>query len=96
MRQLPQSLFDIYALALPRGHGFGNRPPVEAWESEDGLPLGVVTHDESDGNFGLLVLRRRVNHVLAVICRENGLPDLIGARAREKSVMNEGALPGGK
>ena len=28
MRELPRGVFDIYALALPRGHGFGSRPPV--------------------------------------------------------------------
>ena len=31
MRQLPHFLFDVYALSLPRGHGFGDCPPVEAW-----------------------------------------------------------------
>jgi len=31
MQELPQWLFDVYALALPRGHGFGDRPPTGAW-----------------------------------------------------------------
>jgi len=42
MHRLPQPIFDIYALSLPRGHAFGDRPPIEAWQSEDGLAWGTV------------------------------------------------------
>lgn len=40
MRQLPQQLFDIYSLSLPRGHGFGRAGPIEGWRSEDGIAYG--------------------------------------------------------
>jgi hypothetical protein len=30
-----RGLFDVYALALPRGHGFGDGPTFEAWQSPD-------------------------------------------------------------
>ena len=57
MQVMPQSLFDVYALALPRGHGFGNQPPVGAWQSEDELTCGIVTHNVDDCKFGVLVIR---------------------------------------
>jgi len=63
MRELPQTLFDVYALALPRGHGFGNRPPIGAWRSDDDLACGVLTRDDNDRRFGVLVMRRREYHV---------------------------------
>ena len=91
MQQLPQFLFDVYVLALPRGHGFGDRPPVEAWQSEDGLAFAVITRDVNDGRFGVLALRRRVDHVWAVICQDQGLADLMDARALAESLLKEGA-----
>ena len=30
MHEFPRTLFDVYALALPRGHGFANRPLIGA------------------------------------------------------------------
>lgn len=33
MTPLAQPLFDIFALARPRGHGFGYEPPIKAWQS---------------------------------------------------------------
>ena len=35
LQPLPESLFSVYALALPRGHGFGSRPPKDAWTTPD-------------------------------------------------------------
>ena len=64
--------FDIYALSLPRGHGFGNHLPTGAWLSPDGLSCGVVTEDVLDGGFGILVLRRRVDDVWTVVAEHYG------------------------
>jgi len=58
MRHLPQPMFDIYALWLPRSHAFGDRPPVEAWQSEDGLACGAITRDVTDRTLGVLVMRQ--------------------------------------
>ena len=46
MKILPQSLFDIYALALPRGHGFGNRPPLEGWQTDEFVLYGKTVTKE--------------------------------------------------
>ena len=92
MQEMPQSLFDIYALALPNGHDFGRRSPLEAWQSEDGIAWGVVTHDDG-GDFGVLVMRRRVDHVWTVMAKEQGLVSPGDARARLEPLLKEGALP---
>lgn len=63
LKLLPRSLFDLYALALPRGHGFGIRPPIGAWQSEDGIAYGVITQHVQTPDFGILVMRRRVDGV---------------------------------
>ena len=93
MQDLPQFLFDVYALALPRGHGFGRWPPVGAWQSDDGLACGVVTRDVDDGDFGVVVIRRRVDHVWTVTAQEQGLASLGDALARLQPLLKEGALP---
>jgi len=72
MRELPRTLFDLYALALPRGHGFGEWPPVGAWQSDDGLAYGVVTRHVESGMFGVLAMRRRVDHVWVEKAKEAG------------------------
>lgn len=90
MRELPQTLFDVYALALPRGHGFGDRPPHEAWQTNDGLACGIITRDMNDQTFGIIVLRRREDHVWAVTAEEVGIADLEGARSRAEAAMKEG------
>jgi hypothetical protein len=68
-------IFDIYALSLPRGHAFGDRPPVEAWQSEDALAWGAVTRDVNDGSFGVLVMRRREDYVWVTVHQEHGFLD---------------------
>jgi len=54
MQELPQSLFDVYALALPRGHGFGDRPPIGAWETADGRAYGSISPNSSSSRGFLL------------------------------------------
>jgi hypothetical protein len=93
MRELPQSLFDVYALALPRGHGFGKRPPIGAWRSEGDLACGVVTGGVDDGRFGALVMRRRQDHVWMVTLQQDEFPSAAEARAMMELAMKEGAPP---
>ncbi len=93
MLELPQSLFDIYALALPRGHGFGHRPPVEAWRSEDDLKCGIVTQDTESGDYGVLIMRRRVDHVWTVTEETHALPSRDAARRKVKSAVGSEAPP---
>jgi len=73
IKPLPRLLFDIYALALPRGHGFGQRPPIGAWQSEDGISYGVITQHVKARDIGILVMRRRIDHTWAEIANETGL-----------------------
>ena len=93
MHQLPRPIFDIYALSLPRGHAFGDRLPVEAWQSEDALAWGAVTRDVNDQIFGVLVMRRREDHVWVMVYQEHGFSDSTDARTVIESSMREGARP---
>jgi len=91
MRPLPRPIFDIYALSLPRGHAFGDRPPVEAWQSDDALAWGAVTRDMNDRSFGILVMRRREDHVWVMVRQEHGFSDSTDARTAIKTSMKEGS-----
>ena len=93
MHRLPQPIFDIYALSLPRGHAFGDRPPVEAWQSEDALAWGAVTRDVNDQIFGILVMRRREDQIWVMVRQEHGFSDSTDARTAIESSMKEGARP---
>lgn len=93
MKVVPQSLFDIYALMLPRGHGFGSRPPVGAWQSDDGLACGMVTRDDDSCDFGLLVIRRRVDHVWTITSEEYGLTSRDEALAKLEPLLKDGSPP---
>ncbi len=86
-------MFDIYALALPRGHGFGDKPPVGAWESDDHRACGIVTRDVNEGTFGALVMRRRIDDVWKVTAREQNFRTLDDARLRMELLLKEGAPP---
>jgi hypothetical protein len=91
MHRLPQPIFDIYALSLPRGHAFGDRPPVEAWQSEDGLAWGAVTRDVTDRGFGVLVMRRRQGHAAWLRVYRRPFTARIG-RARWSAMESGGGL----
>lgn len=93
MQPLPEGLFSVYALGLPRGHGFGSRPPKGAWTTPDHIACGVLRHDNTDGSHGLLVMRRRVDQVWAVTAEEWGFPDEDQAKARIGELLREGAPP---
>jgi hypothetical protein len=91
VKELPQTLFDVYALALPRGHGFGERPPIEGWQTEDGNAYGVVTCEETSRDFGILVIRRRIDQVWTVTQEMHGLPSRESARSALESHLVENA-----
>lgn len=93
MRPLSQWEFDIYALSLPRGHDFGEQPPVGAWRSEDGLSCGALTRDVNDHSFGLLVMRRRTDHVWSVTAEKTGYAVQEKARAQLPPLLKEGEPP---
>jgi hypothetical protein len=89
MQELAQSLFDIYALSLPRGHGFSDQPPVAAWQSSDGIACGVVTSG-ADRRFGFFVMRRRTDNVWTTTAQEHGLGSMSEARSRMEPSLQEG------
>ncbi len=93
MKELPQSLFDVYALSLSRGHDFGSAPPTGAWQSDDSLAWGVITHDEERFVFGILVLRRRVDHVWVVTSQHDDIKSFDDAFMQLKLLLKEGVPP---
>mgnify|MGYP001556946994 CR=1 FL=1 len=90
MHAVPQSRFDIIALALPYGLGFGRSLPVERYESEDQIACGMVLR-EDDGSFGAQVMRRREDDVWTVTLRREGLADRAAAFALLEPALREGA-----
>lgn len=90
MRELPQWEFDIYALALPRGHGFGEAPPIAAWLTDDGRTCGIVTVRGDNDSFGYLVTRRRIDWVWVVTHEAGGFHTLRDARLAVEHLMVEG------
>lgn len=93
MTPLGRGPFDIYALALPRGLGFGDRPPFEAWQSNDGIACAILTRDVGDGSIGLIVMRRRADDVWTVTMDAAGMTDVEAVRARAASEIKEGEPP---
>lgn len=93
MKTLPQTLFDVYALSLQRGHGFGSRPPIEGWQTEDGNSWGVLTQDDDAGDFGMLVMRRRVDQVWTVTEQTHGFRSHDFTRSRLAAFLIEGQPP---
>ncbi len=93
VESISQWQLDIHALSLPRGHAFGDRPPVGAWRSSDGLACGVVRQDVTDGTFGFLVMRRRVDRVWTVIERRHGFTSRAEARHHMARRLRDGEPP---
>lgn len=71
MEQLPQCIFDVLALSLPRGLGFGENPPVSSWRSGDWITVGALTRNDTSNRHGVLVMRRREDEVWAVLRWDN-------------------------
>lgn len=90
MIDLQNFLFDVFALSLPRGHGFGDWPPIEGWQSSDGTSIGVVTKCVDSGDFGLLAMRRRVDQVWTVVAEEKPFERIGGARERLEPLLRHG------
>ncbi|MEO8627661.1 MAG: hypothetical protein ABI612_06105 [Betaproteobacteria bacterium] len=71
MKELAASRFDVIALSLPRGLGFGDNPPVGAWLSNDDATCAVLTQNSNSGAYGVLIMRRRIDDVWCVVHRED-------------------------
>lgn len=67
MKEIAAPMFDLIALSLPRGLGFGDSPPVGAWLSEDGISCAALTRNIHSGSFGIVTLRRRVDSVWVLL-----------------------------
>ena len=67
MTPIPFGMFDVYALSLPRGLGFGDDPPVSAWGSHDHVTVCALTRNCHSGKHGILIMRRREDDVWAVL-----------------------------
>jgi hypothetical protein len=98
VKPLPQFLFDVFALSLPRGHGFGDEPPGEAWQDDAGHAIAAITQSDTTNTFGVLVMRRREDLVWSVSAHKRGLPSLNSARemaARELAIRGRLPVPPG-
>lgn len=93
MRKIPQWEFDFYALSLPRGHDFGEQPPVAAWAGSDNQGCGIVTHSSLDETFGVIVMRRRLDSVWAMTRQEWGFPSIEAAAEALKPYLADGLPP---
>lgn len=91
MLPVPRGLFDVYALALPRGHGFGERLPFEAWQSPDAHGCAMLTRHAEDGSIDLIVIRRREDMVWTVISEDHALESVEAARAWAQAALVNGA-----
>ena len=85
-----QAQLDVYALALPHGHGFGKRPPVGAWQSDDGIAFGEITHHVESGEFGILVMRRRIDHVWSKTAEDIGFSSKEKATTKLEFLLKSG------
>ncbi|MCK0122557.1 hypothetical protein MWU61_18545 [Loktanella sp. F6476L] len=90
MRELPRGIFDVYALALPSGHGFGLRPPAGAWQSDDGSSIGILTRDIDSHQHGIIVMRQRSDDVWAEIVREDHIGTKEACTAQLKEFLSDG------
>lgn len=93
MQLIPQPVFDIFALALARGHDFGDRPPVGAWGDDAWRVCGVVRRHVDDGSLGLLAMRRRVDDVWVVVAEELGFASRDDAKSRLESLLRMSEPP---
>ncbi len=81
MKQIDWGQFDIFALALPCGHAFGDDLPFELWQTEDQKGCAILRRHERTGAIGLLVMRRRDDGVWTTTCKAPCLPNVNSARA---------------
>lgn len=93
MIPLSRGMFDVYALALPRGHDFGERLPEAAWQSEDGKACAILTRHADDRSIALIVMRRRTDGVWAVTLDNVFQPDIAAATALAELELHVGRPP---
>lgn len=80
---------DIYALALRRGHGFGRRPPVEAWQSDDALSSGDVRKDIYTDEVSIMVVRRRVDYIWCPVVQVQSASTIDEARLSLSRLLSD-------
>jgi len=88
MQPLPEFLFSVFALSRPRGHGFGDQPPCEAWTSERGLEIAAILRDVNDSKYGVLAMRRRADGVWAIVFEKHGYEKVDDARSAAAVELN--------
>lgn len=88
MREVRPAEFDIYALSLPHGHGFGQEPPVGAWMSDDGVTLGVLRQHDETHRFGFLIMRRRIDQVWTIAKQQSGITTKDEAQAKIETELS--------
>ena len=88
MEVLPRQLFDIYALSLPRGLGFGCRPPVELWTNRLQTSCGCVTRDLSSGEYGYLAMTRRADQTWEVDLHKNTSKRIEVVRSQLENIID--------
>ena len=71
MTPLSPYIFDVYALSLPKGLGFGANKPVSVWASSDHLTVGALLQNHHSRKYGVLIMRRREDEVWAVLRKES-------------------------
>lgn len=72
MDPLHPYMFDVFALSLPKGLGFGDEPPVNAWVGSGWLTVGALTQNRHTKKHGVLIMRRREDDVWTVLRRDAG------------------------
>ena len=93
MQLIPQAIFDVFSLSLPRGHGFGDRPPIGAWGDATWQVCGVITQHVDDRSLGVLAMRRRVDGVWVVTAEEVGFTSLDAVKTRLEALLRIGEPP---
>ncbi|TAX46506.1 hypothetical protein ELI01_30430, partial (plasmid) [Rhizobium leguminosarum] len=90
MRKIPQWEFDFYALSLPRGHGFGNEPPIGAWGGSNGRGCGIVTRSIATDTFGTILMRRRLDSVWTIPRQARGFDSIDAAIETLEPYLEDG------
>jgi len=82
--------FDLYALSLSRGPNFDPFVLHSRWKSRDGGSVGAVLFDPDKGDFGVLTLRRQVDHRFVITRQHHGLRTQDDALADLMTAMRPG------
>lgn len=89
MIEVPQTMFDVFALALPAGLSFRNEPPIGAWRSENGLSCAALTRNKTDRTYGVLLMRRRVDDVWQVMRRDGAVSKTVAMGTIEEFINSD-------